>query len=70
MTLTAAVPAGATGTVTFEDNGTAISGAVPISGTTATLTTSTLVEGTHPIIAVYSGDTNYNGATSSVLTQV
>ena len=70
MTLTAAVPAGATGTVTFEDNGTAISGAVPISGTTATLTTSTLAEGTHPIIAVYSGDTNYNGATSSVLTQV
>ena len=70
VTLTAAVPAAATGTVIFEDNGTAISGAVPISGTTATLTTSTLVEGTHPIIAVYSGDTNYNGATSSVLTQV
>ena len=70
VTLTAAVPAGATGTVTFEDNGTAISGAVPISGTTATLTTSTLVEGTHPIIAVYSGDTNYNGATSSALSQV
>ncbi len=30
----------------------------------------TLAGGTHPIIAVYSGDTNYNGATSSVLTQV
>ena len=68
--LTATVPAGATGTVTFEDNGTAISGAVPISGTTAVFTTSTLVAGTHPIIAVYSGDLNYNGATSSVLTQV
>ena len=36
VTLTATVPSGATGTVTFEDNGPAISGAVPISGTTAT----------------------------------
>ena len=70
VTLTATVSAGATGTVTFEDNGTAISGAVPISGTTAVFTTSTLVAGAHPIIAVYSGDINYNGATSSVLTQV
>ncbi len=69
MTFTATVPAGATGTVTFEDNGAAISGAVPISGTTATFTTSTLVAGTHPITAVYSGDSNYNGAASSVLTQ-
>ena len=70
VTLTATVTAGATGTVTFEDNGAAISGALPISGSTATFTTSTLVAGTHPIIAVYSGDINYNGATSSVLTQV
>ena len=69
VTLTATTPVGATGTVTFEDNGAAISGAVPISGTTATFTTSSLVAGTHPIIAVYSGDTNYNGATSSALTQ-
>ena len=69
VTFTATLPAGATGTVTFEDNGAAISGAVPISGTTATFTTATLVAGAHPITAVYSGDTNYNGATSSVLTQ-
>ncbi|RSL18366.1 YVTN family beta-propeller protein [Edaphobacter aggregans] len=67
---TATVPSGATGTVTFEDNGTEIGSAVPISGITVTFTTSTLVAGTHPIIAVYSGDSNYNGATSSVLTQV
>ena len=69
MTFTATVPAGATGTVTFEDNGTAISGAVPISGTTATFATSTLVAGSHAITAVYSGDSNYNGANSLVLTQ-
>ena len=62
-------PAGATGTVTFEDNGTAISGAVPISGTTAAFATSTLVAGSHAITAVYSGDSNYNGANSLVLTQ-
>ncbi len=69
VTLTATVTSAATGTVTFEDNGTAISGAVPISGTTATFTTSTLVAGMHPIIAVYSGDSNYNGVSSSVPTQ-
>ena len=70
VTFTAAVPAGAAGTVTFEDNGTAISGAVPISGSTTTFTTSTLAVGSHPIIAVYSGGTNYNGANSSVLMEV
>ena len=66
VTLTAVVPAGASGTVTFEDNGTEIGTAMPISGTTVALTTSTLAEGTHPIIAVYSGDTNYNGAVFDV----
>ena len=70
VTLTALLSAGSTGTVTFEDNGTAISGAVAISGTTATFTTATQAAGTHPITAVYSGDTNYNGAISSTLTQV
>ena len=69
VTFTATLPAGATGTVTFEDNGTAISGAVPISGTTAAFATSTLVAGSHAITAVYSGDSNYNGANSLVLTQ-
>ena len=70
VALTAAVPAGATGTVTFEDNGRAIGSAMPNSVTTVTFTNSTLVVGTHPIIAVYSGDTNYNGANSLLLTQV
>ena len=69
VTFTATAPAGATGTVTFEDNGTPISGALPISGTMAIFTTSALLAGTHPIIAVYSGDSNYNGANLLVLTQ-
>jgi YVTN family beta-propeller protein len=70
VTFTATVPSGATGTIIFEDNGVAISGAVTISGTTATFTTSTLVMGTHPITAVYSGDANFNGVTSTALSQV
>jgi Bacterial Ig-like domain (group 3)/Divergent InlB B-repeat domain len=63
-----------TGTVTFKDNGTSIgSGAVSTSGgvTTATLSTSTLAVGTHPITASYSGDGSYSGSTTgSPLSQV
>ena len=70
VTFTAAVPSGATGTVTFADNGSAISSAITITGTTAAFTTSSLLVGTHPITAVYSGDSNYNGATSASLPQV
>jgi hypothetical protein len=63
------VPAGATGTVSFYD-GTTLLGTVPIIGTTAAFTTSALSVGTHSITAVYSGDTNHNGATSTVFSQV
>src|SRR6202011_5367412 len=35
-----------------------------------TLTTTTLAVGTHPVTAVYSGDANYNTATSAVDDQV
>jgi hypothetical protein len=66
VTFTATVPSGATGTITFEDNGTPISGAVTISGGTASFTTSALVVGTHLITAVYSGDTNFNGSSAIV----
>jgi sugar lactone lactonase YvrE len=70
VTFTATVPSGTIGTITFNDNGTAISGAVSISGTTAAFTTSTLGAGTHPITAVYSGDANHAGSTSPSLSQV
>jgi hypothetical protein len=66
---TAMVPVGATGTVQFMDGSTLL-GSGTVSGTTATFTTSTLATGTHPVTAVYSGDANYNSATSAVDNQV
>ena len=65
VTFTATVPADATGTVTFLD-GTTVLGTGTISSGIATLTTSVLVAGTHPITAQYNGDSNYNGATASL----
>ncbi|HWO38949.1 MAG TPA: protease pro-enzyme activation domain-containing protein, partial [Candidatus Acidoferrum sp.] len=67
-----------TGTVVFNDNGAQI-GTGPLGGcvcdgvvnsATATFTTSTLAGGSHPITAVYGGDSNNAGSTSAVLTQV
>ena len=71
VTLTAAVTASKgipTGTVTFQD-GTSTLGTVTLSNGTATFTTSSLAAGTHSITAVYSGDSNFAGSSSSVLTQ-
>jgi sugar lactone lactonase YvrE len=49
----------ATGAVSFFDGGTAL-GIVPVNGAgQATLTTSTLSNGTHTITATYAGGTNY-----------
>ena len=56
--LTATVPTGATGTVSFLD-GTTLLGTAPVIGNTATLTISTLAPGTHSITSVYSGDANF-----------
>ena len=55
-----------TGTVTFYDNGVAIPTctSVPLVGGVATCTV-TLGAGTHVISAVYSGDANFNGSTST-----
>ena len=65
VTFTATVTGtGATGTVTFKD-GETILGSSTLSNGTATYTTSTLSAGTHSITAVYSGDANFAGNTSS-----
>ena len=66
---TASVPAPATGTVQFYDGTTAL-GTGTIANGIATLTTSTLAVGTHPVTAVYSGDVNYNSATSAIYSQI
>ena len=58
-----------TGTVQFFDNGSLL-GTAPLSGATATLATSALGLGTHPITAVYSGDASNLTSTSSILNQL
>jgi subtilisin family serine protease len=70
LTFVAAVtPASATGTVVFFDGAVAISGSLPLTDHKARLSTSALTPGTHSITAQYSGDANFNGATSSALIQ-
>jgi protocatechuate 3,4-dioxygenase beta subunit len=59
-----------TGTVTFMDGGTALGNATLDGNGNATLTTSALAPGSHWIVAVYSGDANFNGNSSSPLEQV
>ncbi|HKR96914.1 MAG TPA: Ig-like domain-containing protein, partial [Candidatus Angelobacter sp.] len=68
LTFTASVvPASATGTITFFDNGSPISGSVTLTAGTASISTSALGAGSHSITVQYSGDANFNGATSAAL---
>ncbi len=61
-----------TGTVAFKDNGVNIGtcAAQAVSASTATCTVSNLSIATHPITAVYSGDTNFTTSTSNTVSQV
>ena len=61
-----------TGTVQFMDGASVLGAPQTVSGSgTATLTTSALAAGTHPITAVYTNiDGNFRSSTSSSLTQV
>jgi len=69
-TITPVTGSGETGTVTFFDNGTSI-GTGGVSGGTATLSTSTLAVGSHPITASYGGDGNFaSSSTTSAISQV
>ena len=61
-------PSAATGTVTFFDGSTTL-GTGTLSGGAAVFSTSSLAVGTHSITAVYGGDSNYIGSTSSALIQ-
>ena len=70
VTFTATIPATATGTMQFLENGVAMGTPVAVSGGVATYTTNTLAVGTQAITAQYSGDVNYNSATSSTVSQV
>jgi hypothetical protein len=70
-TVSATSPAAGTpsGTVTFKDGGSTL-GSGALAGGSATFSTSALTGGTHSITAVYNGDGNFNGSTSSALSQL
>lgn len=69
FTATLSSPLGTpTGTVSFLDS-TTVPGQATLSGGVATLTTSSLATGSHAITVFYSGDTNFVGTTSGILTQ-
>ncbi len=70
VTFTARVTGAApTGTVSFFDGATQI-GTAPLTGGTATFTTSSLAAGSHSMTARYSGDANNAASVSPVLTQI
>src|SRR5438874_1995914 len=54
------------GSVIFTADGNGLS-TVPLSSAIASYSTTTLAAGTHAMTAVYGGDANYNGATSSAV---
>jgi hypothetical protein len=58
-----------TGTVTFRDGATTLGSGMLNGSGQAAFATSVLTAGTHSITAVYSGDSNFAGNTSAVLTQ-
>jgi len=58
-----------TGTVTFYEGNTALGTGALNGSAHATLTTTALPAGTRSITAVYAGDTNFSGSTSSPITQ-
>ena len=69
VTFTATVSSSAaTGTVTFLDGSTTL-GTATIGSGQAQVQSSALAFGTHTITAIYNGDTNYSGSTSSPLSQ-
>jgi len=69
VTFTATISSGPSGIVTFYDGGTSI-GTGTINGTTATLTTNSLIAGSHILTASWPGNSNYGAVTSSGITQV
>jgi hypothetical protein len=58
-----------TGTVTFKDGASTLGTGTLNGSGDATFSTSILSVGSHSITAVYGGDSNFNGSTSSSLTQ-
>ena len=71
LTFTAQVaPTTATGSITFFDGDTQISGDIPLARGSASLSISTLAVGPHSITAHYSGDARFGAAISAVFLQI
>jgi len=70
VTTSAAGVDGPTGTVTFFADSTPIGNPVPLAGGAASLSTSILSPGSHTIMAVYDGSTNFLGGSSAPITQI
>ncbi len=68
VTFTATAPAGATGTVVFLDGAIVLGSGVLANGQ-ASFSINSLTAGSHTITADYGGDSGYNAANSSPLTQ-
>jgi Bacterial Ig-like domain (group 3)/Kelch motif/Galactose oxidase, central domain len=68
-TVTGQYGGAATGTVTFKKGANTVLGAASLVNGHATLSLSTLGTGPHTVTAVYGGDANSNGSTSSAITQ-
>ncbi|MGC4121613.1 MAG: Ig-like domain repeat protein [Myxococcales bacterium] len=67
VTFTATMtPAGATGTVQFQADGSNLGSPLALAGGVATYATSSLAVGTRIITAVYSGDASYEAATGTL----
>ncbi len=58
---------GPTGTVQFVDGASNLGAPVTLTNATASVTSSALLSGTHPITAVYSGDSSNAASTSAIL---
>lgn len=58
-----------TGSVQFKDNGSNLGAPVALTGGTAVLPTTELLEGSHSITAEYLGDANFAGSTSDAISQ-
>ena len=69
-TVTPGTSGAPTGTVNFLDGTTQIGSASLNGNGVATFSTSTLAVGTHSVTAVYGGDTNFNGSTSTAASVV
>jgi hypothetical protein len=68
VTFTATISSGPSGSITFYDGATPI-GAATINGTSAALTTASLIAGAHTITAYWPGNSNYAAVTSSAIAQ-